>query len=132
MKPKKLPKNVVHIKTAPKARYVRRRIEAEDQTHCTNTIRVRDSIGKIDDDKLIAFDELPVTAYFLHSCEVSDDLSCPSGIYMKISDKKAILVLDACDARVMMLEDEEYGTIGEVVKFDEELVLPINSELHLS
>ena len=133
MKTKKLPKNVVKISAAPKVKYVRRTVQSEDQTHALNTIRLRSDISTRDDANSVAFEDLPITSYFLYDygLDVGSGDTC-SGIFMKVSKKKAILILDAYDANIPMFEDEEYGQVGSTYKFDIELVFPVNSELHLS
>ena len=132
--------NVIEINSGTRPRTINRDTEIADDTFVIkNTIKLNDSIthDSISNQivsRFVSFDAIPKLTYFIFNYENDPTGKCATtGLYLKISNKKAILILDEFQIyKGVTFPDVELGKVGEKYDFELELVTVVNSDISLS
>lgn len=120
---------------AKKSRTFRHNISDDAGTFTvTQTFRLHDSLTQEIEVREVTFNNTPKLTYFLFNFDI-DPLGNinPTGLYLKISKHKAVLILDEETIyNNAFFPDATPGKIGKKYHFDTEFIKPIHSEMYFS
>lgn len=129
-------KNVIDINANKRPKFVTTTFEIgnEFDGHKECIFRIPDSVSEYDEYDTLAFSEIPVASHFIYDQAKSRSVGTPGGVYIKISETSAILLLDSVQANIPEQDDVDYiyGDAGKTYRIKKTLnVKVLNCDINL-